>query len=198
MVFHDASLLRLTGLPGPVAAHTGAALARMRYRGQDTRILPFAELLGLVSGRVPLLVEVKVQVQGDPPGTFLDKIARLARAYPDPIALMSFDADVVAELGRLAPTIPRGLIAGSHQLRPRLLAGPQGARRGRMLDRILGTAPSGIAFFAIDVRILRGARAWMSRHAPELALFSWTIRTGRERAAAARWADAPIFEGYEA
>ena len=33
---------------------------------------------------------------------------------------------------------------------------------------------------------------------PELPLFSWTIRTARERRAAARWADAPIFEGYEA
>jgi hypothetical protein len=33
---------------------------------------------------------------------------------------------------------------------------------------------------------------------PHLPLFSWTIRTLRERAAAAKWADAPIFEGYEA
>ncbi len=196
MVFHDASLHRLVGLPGPLAGHTSAALARLRYRGRDARILPFADLLDLVGGRVPLLVEVKVN--GDPPNTFLDKIARLARAYNDPIALMSFNADVVAELGRLAPMIPRGLIAGTHQLRPSLLAAPRAATRSKMLDRILGTAPSGIAFFAIDVRMLRGARAWMSRHAPELALFSWTIRTARERASAAKWADAPIFEGYEA
>ena len=38
----------------------------------------------------------------------------------------------------------------------------------------------------------------MTRHAIDLPLFSWTIRTRRERATAARWADAPIFEGYEA
>jgi len=31
-----------------------------------------------------------------------------------------------------------------------------------------------------------------------LPLFTWTVRTPRQRAAAARWADAPIFEGYEA
>ena len=77
-----------------------------------------------------------------------------------------------------------------------------GAERGQQEPassrRLLGSAPAGIAFFAIDVRMLRSARAWMTQHAPELALFSWTIRTARERAAAARWADAPIFEGYEA
>ena len=37
----------------------------------------------------------------------------------------------------------------------------------------------------------------MTRHAVGLPLFSWTIRTRRERATAARLADAPIFEGYE-
>jgi hypothetical protein len=31
-----------------------------------------------------------------------------------------------------------------------------------------------------------------------LPLFTWTVRTLRQRARAARWADAPIFEGYEA
>ena len=46
--------------------------------------------------------------------------------------------------------------------------------------------------------MLRATRAWMTRHAIDLPLFSWTIRTRRERAAAARWADAPIFESYEA
>jgi hypothetical protein len=38
----------------------------------------------------------------------------------------------------------------------------------------------------------------MIRHGVTLPLFSWTIRSRRERAAATRWADAPIFEGYEA
>jgi hypothetical protein len=63
---------------------------------------------------------------------------------------------------------------------------------------MLGAAPDGLAFFAVDVRMLASARAWTATHTPELALFSWTIRTARERRSAARWADAPIFESYEA
>jgi hypothetical protein len=41
------------------------------------------------------------------------------------------------------------------------------------------------------------ARTWMTRHGVDLPLFTWTVRTPRQRARAARWADAPIFEGYE-
>jgi hypothetical protein len=63
---------------------------------------------------------------------------------------------------------------------------------------LLERAPASVGFYAVDVKILRAAWAWRERAAPELPLFSWTIRTQRERAAAAKWADAPIFEGYEA
>src|SRR6185503_3458466 len=87
MVFHDERLDRLLGVGGRIAAHLPASLARLRYRRDDTHILRFAELLDLVGGRVPLLVEVKVDGRA-PANNFLDKIARQARAYKGPIALM--------------------------------------------------------------------------------------------------------------
>ena len=77
-----------------------------------------------------------------------------------------------------------------------------GAERGQQEPRILD-APAGLG--SGRACLLRHRRAHAAQraglddpHAPELALFSWTIRTARERRAAARWADAPIFEGYEA
>jgi glycerophosphoryl diester phosphodiesterase len=131
-----------------------------------------------------------------PLDTFLDRIARQARAYKGPIALMSFDRDVVSALAKLAPTVPRGPVIGSHQLPARWWATPAAAGR-TTIARLLNRAPAGSAFLAVDVRMLRPARAWMTRHALDLPLFSWTIRTRRERATAARFADAPIFEAYE-
>jgi glycerophosphoryl diester phosphodiesterase len=196
MVFHDDRLDRLVAASGPIAAHTPAQLARLRYRRHDASILRFAELLELVAGRVPLLVEIKANGR-EPLPAFLDRIARQARSYKGPIALMSFSPEIVVRVGRLAPTIPRGLVVGSHKLPPSWWAAPSRANKARILTRMLGPA-DGLAFFAIDVRMLASARAWTARHTPELALFSWTIRTARERRSAARWADAPIFEGYEA
>jgi glycerophosphoryl diester phosphodiesterase len=198
MVFHDETLDRLVAATGNIAALSPASLARLRYKEADTPILRFAQLLDLVGGRVPLLVEVKVNRRGAPPPSFFDRIARLARAYRGPIALMSFDGNAVAGFSRLAPTVPRGLVVGSHRLPASWWATPSAASKARILDRRLGSGLPGLAFFAVDVRMLRHARAWMSRHAPELALYTWTIRAPRERRAAQAWADAPIFEGYEA
>ena len=89
MVFHDAKLDRLVAASGPIAAHSPRSLARLRYKGQDERILTFAQLLDLVGGRVPMLVEVKRNGTLRP--GFLEGIARQASAYKGPLALMSFD-----------------------------------------------------------------------------------------------------------
>ena len=59
MVFHDATLDRLVEASGPISAHSPGSLAQFRYKGQNEKILSFGELLDLVDGRVPLLVEVK-------------------------------------------------------------------------------------------------------------------------------------------
>src|SRR5438552_649478 len=81
MVFHDDKLDRLMRgpggvpgrAPGRISQQTPASLARLRYKGQDARILTFAEFLDLVGGRVPLLVEVKVNT-ATPLDAFLDRI----------------------------------------------------------------------------------------------------------------------------
>src|SRR5690349_23445474 len=55
MVFHDDKLERLTGEPGRISFLSPTALARLTYKGQDERILTFAQFLDLVDGQVPLL-----------------------------------------------------------------------------------------------------------------------------------------------
>ena len=195
MVFHDDRLDRLLGMPGRISRHSPAALARLSYRDSDTPILTFADFLDLVDGRTPLLVEVKANT-ATPREAFLDRIARQARAYKGPIALMSFDRTIVSALAKLAPTVPRGPVIGTRELPARWWAAPSAAGPATMA-RVLGRTPAGSGFLAVEVRILRGTREWMTRNGIDLPLFSWTIRSRRERATAARFADAPIFENYE-
>jgi glycerophosphoryl diester phosphodiesterase len=197
MVFHDETLERLVGPPARISTWSAASLGRLRYKGSDTPILRFAELLELVDGRAPILVEVK-RNRRPPPPAFLLKIARLAAAYRGPLALMSFNREFVASFAELAPKVPRGLVVGTHQLHPGWWMTANREKRIAAVGRLLSHAPQGIGFYAVDVKMLSAAHAWRERSAPDLPMFSWTIRTARERAAAAKWADAPIFEGYEA
>jgi glycerophosphoryl diester phosphodiesterase len=196
MVFHDDTLDRLVAASGRIAARTPESLARLRYRRQDTGILTFTGLLDLVAGQVPLLVEVKAE-RGQPPPAFLEAIADIAAAHRGPVALMSFNTDVVEKLRALAPKVPVGLVIGRHQVLKSWLARAGTAAEGTALSRLLDAAVERVSFFAMDVRLVKAAAAWREQGRHDLPLFSWTIRTARQRATAQRYADAPIFEGYE-
>jgi glycerophosphoryl diester phosphodiesterase len=199
MVFHDAKLDRLVDATGPLAERSSVELGRLHYKGQaSTRILTYADFLDLVGGRVPLLVEVKSDWDAPHEG-FLKLIATLTTAYKGPVALMSFDPKVMARLAMLAPHIPRGIVAGSYKpvqgddwwadkLSP--------SRRFR-LRNLLESGPASPSFFAYHVVSLRTPVVRFARNVTGVPIFTWTVRTPENRAEAARWADAMIFEGFE-
>ena len=196
IVFHDETLDRLTASTGPVRALTSASLAEARHKVSGEPILTFAGLLELVAGRVPLLVEIKSE--WDPPVLpFLEQIARLARTYSGPLALMSFDPEVVSVLAMLAPAIPRGLVSGSyvstsgaHWWADRL--SPE--RRAHLRD-LADLAATGSSFIAYEVAPLP-TPATIAARAHGLPVLTWTVRTPADLAAARAHADAPIFEGF--
>ena len=73
IVFHDERLDRLVEARGEVAALSPAELTRLAYRragSPGTRIITFADLIDLVDGHVPMLVEVKSE-WGPPDAAFM-------------------------------------------------------------------------------------------------------------------------------
>lgn len=195
MVFHDLTLDRLIEGQGPLASHDALSLKRMHYRAGSGSIIDFPELLDLVGGRVPLLVEIKSE--WDAPNTrYLEAIAKSAAAYRGPIGLMSFDPAVMAGIRALAPDVARGIVSGTFEddgcWRERL-----GPERAFALSNFLESRPAAPDFYAYDVKALPTPVTRFVREVLDLPLFTWTVRTPDERATAARWADAPIFEGYE-
>lgn len=62
VVFHDAGLKRMCGIKGKVWEYTLAELKQMKLAGSDAVIPTFAEVLTAVDGRVPLIIEYKLDV----------------------------------------------------------------------------------------------------------------------------------------
>lgn len=60
VVFHDNTLKRVCGAEGEVKDFTFEELQQFRLCGTDQRIPKFEEVLKLVDGRVPLIVELKI------------------------------------------------------------------------------------------------------------------------------------------
>ena len=111
IVFHDDTLDRLTEATGPVEARTLAELKAIPLRGTEARIPTLDEFLAAVAGRVPIFAEFK---SGFDRNRRLEQVAapRL-NAYQGPLAVMSFDPDSVLALKKLAPALPRGMVADS-------------------------------------------------------------------------------------
>ena len=192
-VFHDLELSRLIDAPGLITEQPAAALSRLTYRGSTARLLRLSDFLDLVAGRVPLLVEVKSEwLPPDP--QFIGAIARLLSGYRGPVAVMSFDPAVVAALKPLLPTVPRGIVSGLYQgggwwddvITP---------ERAFKLSHLIESGPAAPQFFAYHVKSLPTPITRFLREGLGMPLFTWTVRTPAERAIAAEWADAPIFEG---
>lgn len=60
MVFHDADLERMCGVSGKIWEYTCAELQAMSLMGTEETIPTFAEVLALIDGQVPVIVEYKL------------------------------------------------------------------------------------------------------------------------------------------
>ena len=192
IVFHDRELKRLVDAPGLVSDHTPDDLRRMTYRGDPTaRIMRLTDLLALVSGRVPLLIEVKSEWD-EPDARFIDAIARDVGQYQGPAAIMSFDPAVVAALKPRLPGVPRGIVSGMYD--ESWVHGKLGADRLYGLSHLLESRDADPDFFAYHVKALPTAVTRFVREGLGMPLFTWTVRSADDLATARTWADAPIYE----
>ena len=196
MVFHDDDLDRLTTATGPVAARPAADLARLVLRDSDEGIPRLPEILALVAGRVPLLIEIKDQTGAMAPTDGRLEAAAVAAlgAYAGPVALMSFNPHAVAEAGRLAPALPRGLTTSAYDLDDWAPLAPAICDRLRAIPDYDRCGASFISHEAADLARPRVAEL----KAQGAALLCWTIRSPAQEAEARRIAQNITFEGYAA
>jgi len=193
VVFHDDTIERLIDGKARVMDLTPADLEQLRYRGlEDEAIMSFGELLELVAGRVPLLVEIKSEWE-PPDHTFLFRACRMAAYYDGPIALMSFDPAVIDVAKQYAPQVPRGIVSGSFEGGDwwNDTIGPE--RAARLRDLAEGDTAN-VDFYAYEVAALQLPAPRRVREELGLPLFTWTVRSAEDRQMAETFADAPIFE----
>ena len=195
MVFHDLELDRLFDARGLISDLAPKELARLTYKASKPVAHPitFAELLDLVDGRVPILAEIKSE-WAPPDAVFLKAIARLAKAYKGPLALMSFDPAMVAGIRTLAPEVPRGIISGLYEGEGWWLD-QLTAERAFRLSHLIESGPAAPDFFAYHVKDLPTPVTRFLREGLGMPLFTWTVRTAADLKTARTHADAPIFEG---
>ena len=195
MVFHDDMLDRLAEAKGAVSARSAAELADITLKGGDGEGIPtLAEVLQLVAGQVPLLIEIK-----DQDGSLGPDIGRLERAtaealqgYTGVVALMSFNPHSVAALAGYAPDIARGLVTSAYD--PDDWA-PLPADICARLRDIPDFASSQSSFISHEVGDLTRLRVQQLR-ASGVPVLCWTVKSPAVEADARHWVDNVTFEQY--
>lgn len=184
MVFHDESLLRMTGRNASLYALTKAELDTLRLGESDEHIPTLREVLALVDGRVPLLVEIK----SDHALTEVcQKTAAILDEYTGPFMVESFHPLALRWFRKNRPDVVRG------QLSARLFV--KGKRTPSMfvvqnlLLNFLGR-PDFIAFDYHNKNRFSFAVCRLLYHPYTVA---WTVCDGEALRASRRF-DAVIFE----
>jgi glycerophosphoryl diester phosphodiesterase len=193
MVFHDAALRRLAGRPEQVEEMTAAELGAVELTGGGETIPTLGEILALVAGRAPLLVEVKDPDPGLGPveGRLEARVAELLAGYGGEAAVMSFNPHSVAALAEAAPGLARGLTSCDFVGADWSLPDYRRAELAGLAD----FGRTGASFVSHNHRELDNP-AVVRLRARGVPVVSWTIRSPAEEAAARRGSDNVTFEGY--
>jgi glycerophosphoryl diester phosphodiesterase len=189
MVHHDESLGRLNDGDCRLDRMTAADLAAVPFKGTSDRMLTLGELLDLVAGKSALFLELKSHFDGD--GRLPARVADVVRPYAGPVAIMSFDPWHIDALQKVAPGLPRGIVAQRASRRAKADIGARDKLSYAM--RSLRSRPH---FIAYNVNDLPALAPLVGRYLLGLPLLTWTVRTPQERRRAERWANQMIFEGF--
>lgn len=172
VVFHDATLNRLTAGRGPVARRTRRELRAFSVRGEPIPTL--GETLDLLRGRAVAHVELKRGVRVAP----VVRAVRRARAAGG-VIFGSFAPALLREARRLAPEIPALLITAG----PRRPLPPAQAAQV-LIRRAAALGFRGVSLHWRAVRSRAFVRAFR-RHAT--VLWCWTVNDPRTMRRLASW-----------
>ena len=186
MVFHDYTLTRMTGVDKKLCQLSAAELQTLSLAGTDQTIPTFSQVLSLVGGRVPILVELK----GESIDTSLcAKVALELNAYGGRYCLESFNPLLIGKMRKFLPEAFRGLLY-TNVCRDK--------KKKSLLNRVISTmALNGIAkpdFIAYNERDRESLPVRLATKFYSTPKFVWTVRSEEGMALAHTLGESPIFE----
>ena len=192
MVFHDATLGRMTGAEGRVADFTAHALSRLRLAGADEPIPTLADALTLVGHRAMVFIELKTPF-GEV-GPLERRLSDLLLDHNGPTCVIGFNPYSHAWFADHHPRVLRGLSSYAWRDAEARHLAPELRKSFARLEHVQLARPH---FLALGLDLLPSPRAAALRNGG-LPVIAWTARSREEAESVSPHCDNLMFEGFTA
>lgn len=186
VVFHDDTLNRICGVKGNLRDYTYAQLQQFRLLGTEERIPAFVDILKMVDGRVPLIIEYKVEKNADKLCRICD---RILSDYKGLYCIESFHPMAVRWYKIHRPNIVRGQL--SEDFTRQKLNIPY-----FLLSHLIGNCYASPDFIAYNCKHKDELSRTICRKLYRSLSVAWTVRSQEELDRVSRSFDLFIFEGF--
>ena len=190
VVFHDDTLERVTDREGRVDAYTAKELSEIKLCDTGDGIPTFCEVLELVGGRVPLLVELKEDA-----GKYgvTEKACEMLREYTGEYMIESFNPLALGRVRKLLPGTCRGILSQSF-----LKDKKYRTLTHFLLEILVLNVVCRPHFVAFNIEHSNNAALRLTRRVFGVPTLAWTVRSeAQEQKAAKEGFETTIFEGHE-
>ena len=192
VVFHDATLRRMTGVDGRVCDHTAADLCAMRLAGTDETIPTLADALTLVGHRSMAHIEIKTPF-GEV-GPLERRVHEILIDHNGPTAVIGFNPYSHAWFADHHPKVLRGLDSHSYKGGDARHLAPELRKSFAQLKHVAIARPH---FLALGLDMLPSMRADALRK-DGVPVIAWTVREPAQWNAVKSHCDNMMFEGFAA
>ena len=186
MVFHDYTLIRMTGVDKKLCELDRDELCSLSLAGSEEKIPTFSEVLALVNGRVPILVELKGE---DLSSELCPKVAEQLSAYSGAYCIESFNPLLIKNMRKQMPKAYCGLLY-TNVCRDKKKTNALNILLTAMAFNFLAR-PDFIAYNKLDRDSFFVRLTTKFYRAPK---FVWTVKNEEELALSHKLGENPIFE----
>ncbi len=190
VVFHDESLARMTGNDGYLKYLNREDLKALKLAGTKESIPTLSEVLKLVDGKVPLLIEIKNQHKV---GNLEQAVINLLKGYKGEYAVQAFNPYSLAYFKKHAPQILRGQLSGSFKGEAYKNLKLSKIVRYMLRHMMLNKNVSEPHFIAYESAALPNR---FVKKFKKLPLLAWPVDSKKEYMRVVKHCDNIIFEGF--
>ncbi len=191
IVFHDGTLERMCATDGKIVDYTYGELKELSLLGTTDTIPLFSDVLKLIDGAVPLLIEMKC-FNGEENGV-ADKLAEVIKDYQGKYIVESFNPFTLREFKKVMPEVPIGFLSTRYSHSEKYKHSPLHFLLQHLYFNFL-MRPSFIAYEKdgyAEPNLIYVRKKFMP------ALITWTVKSEEEeKEAIAHGFDTVIFENY--